>query len=170
MPELLQRAGDAKLVGVPPVPVSHSVRVPRLTACRVGREREGIIRHLDAKCPGFGATAPEPVLEQSAGQQVQGQNASLSVFRRLLDVVTILDKVVADETRLMAGEVEPVLAQGTRRAAIVNAVQRYEPNSSSWAQTRLSRWAAWSGVGGSGSRLPGCGGRAFFATLRSAQS
>jgi site-specific recombinase XerD len=28
----------------------------------------------------------------------------------------------------------------------------------------------WSGLGGSGSRLRGCGGLAFFATFRSAQS
>ncbi len=33
-----------------------------------------------------------------------------------------------------------------------------------------ARRHTWSGLGGSGSRLRGCGGRAFFATFRSAQS
>ncbi len=39
--------------------------------------------------------------------------AALSVLRRLLDPLTLLDEVVAGEADLLAGEVESVLAQGT---------------------------------------------------------
>jgi len=55
---------------------------------------------------------------------------------------------------------ERIALAAHRRAAAFSQRQ-------AWA--RLSR-AAWFGLGGSGSRLRGCGGLAFFATLRSAQS
>ena len=70
---------------------------------------------------------------------------------------------------MLADEVEPVLAQratSPRRAPVVIAVHRYKPNSSSSVHTRLSSRAAWSGLGGSGSRLRGCGGLAFLALVR----
>ena len=95
----------------------HRVRVPRLAACRVGREREGVFGHLDAEGTGLGAAALEPLLEELAGQQVQGQDAALSVLRCLLDVLALLDQVVAGQADLLASEVEPVLAQGAYLAA-----------------------------------------------------
>ena len=89
VPELLQRAGDADPAGVPAVPVRHRVGIPRLAADRVRRERERVLRHLDAESPCLGAAALEPLLEQLAGQQVAGQqverqDAALSVLGRLL--------------------------------------------------------------------------------------
>jgi hypothetical protein len=117
VPELLQRAGDADPAGVPPVPVGHGVRVPGRLARRVRRERECLLGHLDAQGPGLGAAAPEPLLEQLAGQQVQRQDAALAVLGRLLDVLALLDQVVAGQADLLAGEVEPVLAQGAHLTA-----------------------------------------------------
>ena len=42
-------ARDADAVGVPAVPVSHRVRVPRRAAHRVRGEREGVFGHLDTE-------------------------------------------------------------------------------------------------------------------------
>ena len=53
----------------------------------------------------------KPLLEQLAGQQVQRQDAALAVLGRLLDALALLDQVVAGQADLLAGEVEPVLAQ-----------------------------------------------------------
>jgi hypothetical protein len=92
--------------------VGHGVRVPGGLACRVGRERERVLGHRDAQGPGLGAAALEPLLEQLAGQQVQRQDPALAVLGRLLDVLALLDQVVAGQVDLLAGEVEPVLAQG----------------------------------------------------------
>jgi len=60
---------------------------------------------------GLGAAALETLLEQLAGQQVEGKDAALSVLGHLLDVLALLDQVVAGQADLLAGEVEPVLAQ-----------------------------------------------------------
>lgn len=70
-------------------------------------------------------------------------------------------------------EVEPVLAQGAHFSAPGSGGERRPQVQAELlvpAQTRLSSRAACSGLGGSGSRLRGCGGRAFLATLRSVHS
>ncbi len=95
----------------------HRVGVPRLAACRVRGESERVVRHLHAEGLGPGAAALEPLAEQLAGQQAEGQDAALSVLGRLLDPLALLDQVVAGEPDLLAGEVEPVLAQGAYLAA-----------------------------------------------------
>ena len=117
MSQPLQRAGDANLAGVPAIPVGHRVRVPRRAAFRVRGEGERVVRYLHAEGLGLGAAALEPLAEQLAGQQVEGQDAALSVLGCLLDPLALLDQVVAGEADLLASEVEPVLAQGARLAA-----------------------------------------------------
>jgi hypothetical protein len=67
VPELLQRAGDADPAGVAAVAVCHGVRIPRLAACWVGRERERVFGYLDAKRPGLGPAALKPLLEELTG-------------------------------------------------------------------------------------------------------
>ena len=111
VPELLQRTGDADPAGVPTVAVGHRVGVPRLAAHRVRREGERIVRHLDADGLCVGSAALEPVAEQLAGQKVQRQDAAFTVLGRLLDPVPLLDDVIRGDPDLLAGEVEPVLAQ-----------------------------------------------------------
>jgi hypothetical protein len=97
--------------------MGHRVGIPRLAACRIGRERERVFGHLDAEGTRLGPAAPEVLLEQLAGQQVQRQDAALAVLGRLLDVLALLDQVVAGQADLLALEVEPVLAQGADLAA-----------------------------------------------------
>ena len=63
VPELLQGTDDADPAGVPAIPVRHCVGVPRLAACRVGRERERILGHLDGERPGFGTATLELLLK-----------------------------------------------------------------------------------------------------------
>ena len=92
VPELLQRAGDADPAGVPAVAMGHRVGVPRLAAGRVGRERERVFRHLDAEGACRDPAAPEVLLEQLAGQQVQGQDAALSVLGRLWGCPALTDR------------------------------------------------------------------------------
>jgi hypothetical protein len=77
--QLLQRAGDADPAGLSAVAVGHRVGVPGLAACRVGRERERVFWDLDAEGTRLGAAAPEVLLEQLAGQQVQGQDAATDI-------------------------------------------------------------------------------------------
>jgi len=117
VPKLLQRAGDADPASVAAIPVRHRVGVPRRVACRVGGERERVVRYLDAEGLGFGAAALESLAEQLASQQVQGQDAALAVLGRLLDPVALLDDVVGGDPDLLSSEVEPVLAQRADFAA-----------------------------------------------------
>ena len=72
----------------------------------VGRERERVLRHLHADGVGLGTATLEPVAEQLTGQQVQGQDAAISVLRRLFDVLPVLDQVAPGEPDLLAGEVK----------------------------------------------------------------
>jgi hypothetical protein len=59
----------------------------------------------------LGTAVLEPFAEQLAGQQVKGQNAAFAVPGWLLDPLALLDQVVPGEPDLLAGEVEPVLAE-----------------------------------------------------------
>jgi hypothetical protein len=97
--------------------MGHRVGIPRLAAGRIGRERERVLRYLDAEGARLSAAAPEMLLEQLAGQQVQRQDAALPVLRCLLDVLALLDQVVAGQADLLALEVEPVLPQRADLAA-----------------------------------------------------
>jgi len=115
--EFLQRAGDADPSGVPAVPVSHRVGVPRRTARRVRGESERVFGHVDAKISRLSATTLEPLTEQLAGQKVQRQDAAFTVLGRLLDPVALLDDVVRGDPDLLSPEVEPVLAQRADFAA-----------------------------------------------------
>jgi hypothetical protein len=74
-------------------------------------ERERVFWDLDADGSRLRAAALEPLLEELTSQQVERQDAALSVLGRLLDVLALLDQVVAGQADLLAGEVEPVLAQ-----------------------------------------------------------
>ena len=65
----------------------------------------------------LGSAALEALAEQLAGQKIQRQDAALAVLGRLLDPVPLLDDVGRGDPDLLAGEVEPVLAQRADLAA-----------------------------------------------------
>ena len=57
-----------------------------------------------------GSAALEALAEHLAGQEVQGQDAAVTVLGCLLDPVPLLDDVGRGDPDLLAGKVEPVLA------------------------------------------------------------
>jgi hypothetical protein len=103
VPQLLQRARNADPAGIPAVPVGHRVGIPWDTARRIGGERKGVFGHFDAEGLRLGAPSAEPLMEQLTGQQVQRQDAALTVLRRLLDPASLLDDVVLFDLPCLAG-------------------------------------------------------------------
>jgi hypothetical protein len=109
--ELLERTGDADPAGIAAVAVGHGVGIPRRTAVRFGREREGASRQADGEIRRIMAASVEPVGEQLACQRVEGHPPAVAVLGCLLNVLPVLDQVVVGEPESLPGEIKPVLAK-----------------------------------------------------------
>ena len=152
--------------------MGHGVSVPRLGPAGPGRTRTRLLE------PGRQGLAPrrggaESALGIARGSAVQGQDAALAVLGRLLDVLALLDQVVAGPATcwlLKSNRFSRRALTSPRLAPVVNADHQVQAQLLVLGPDEVEQAGGLVRAGRVGFALARVRWLAFLATLRSARS